>query len=572
VLLRRDADYIVTGGEVVLVDPVTGRRRPDSRYQHGLHAAIEAKEGLPFRPEPEVQAQISVQGYIGLYSHVAGMTGTALAAADEFRRFYGLSVEAVPPTNRSVRTDHATRVFDNQSEKLAALVDDVVHWHRMGRPVLVGTAAVEQSEEISALLRDHEIEHTVLNAVTCSAEADIVKAAGNFGAVTVATNMAGRGTDILLEPGLDERITDGCVEMVRAALAGGAAQVALQCSTPGEVSIAERALSAAGVRTHGGDQLHDVVATSGRTASMPGSPVVFEFGLGLHVMGTELNESRRIDDQLRGRVGRQGAFGSTRFLVAQDDRSVFAQPGDRPSYRGERRTGSNGVPYLEGQRTQRAVDSLQQLGERDSELDRVAAWEFNKIVERQTLAYYALRRVFLGSESIRDAVSRFAKAAARRLIDCHLPESAISSYEARFGRLAEELQLDYQIDLSSSFGLGLESLRSAVGELIIARVRRVESECRHTDFAAFARLLMVQTADEQWPVHLSRLHDMMLSAHLSGYPVDRTVAEYALAATNEYDGFIRAASDSFLVKLAAYREAAAGPEPELAHELQEILA
>ena len=279
-LLRRDVDYIVVDGEVVLVDPVTGRRRPDSRYRNGLHAAIEAKEHLPPRPEPEVHAQISVQGYLSLYRHVCGMTGTALAAADEFRRFYALKVEVVPPTKRPVRTDHPTRLFDRRADKQAALVSEVRHWRRMGRPVLVGTAAVRESEAISELLRRHDVPHTVLNAVTSASEAAVVAAAGRFGAVTVATNMAGRGTDILLEPGLDHRVADGCARMAAEALADGAPAVTLRCSTAEEAAAAETALREAGVAAERCGRPHDVVARPDDAEARSGAPITLEFGLG----------------------------------------------------------------------------------------------------------------------------------------------------------------------------------------------------------------------------------------------------------------------------------------------------
>ena len=570
-LLRRGVDYIVVDGEIVLVDPVTGRRRPDSRYRNGLHAAIEAKEHLPPRPEPEVHAQISVQGYVSLYRHVSGMTGTAVAAADEFRRFYGLEAEVVPPARRPVRTDHPTRVFDRRGDKLKALVREVRHWRRMGRPVLVGTAAVRDSEEISGLLRRHDVPHTVLNAVTTASEAAVVAAAGRFGAVTVATNMAGRGTDILLEPDLDRRVADECARMAAEALTEGATAVTLRCSTAEEATAAEAALREAGVAAERGDRPNDVVARPTPTKARSGAPITMEFGLGLHVIGTDLNDSRRIDDQLRGRVGRQGAFGSTRFLLSADDDSLFDKPNGGPSYRPERRAGIDGVEHQEGRRTQRAVDRLQRLEEREEELGRMAAWEIDRVVERQTLAYYGLRRHVLDKGIADETLSDFAAAAGRRLVDRHLPESAAAAYSTRFARLAEEAELDYGIDLSASFGLGIPALRTATGELVSGRVRQAQFECSSVDFDTLARLLMVQAADELWPAHLSRIQDMVLSAHLSGHARGRTVADYAFAVTDEYNRFLMSARDAFLIALITYREADVEPEPRLAREVLEVL-
>ena len=571
-LLRRGVDYIVADGEVVLIDPVTGRRRPDSRYRNALHAAIEAKEHLPPRPEPEVSAQISVQGYVSLYRNVSGMTGTAVTAADEFRRFYGLAVEALPPAKRQVRTDHATRIYDGRRDKLTALAREVRHWRRVGRPVLVGTESVRESEAISRMLRQHDVPHTLLNAVTDASEAAIVARAGRFGAVTVATNMAGRGTDILLEPGLDRRIADECARMVVGALEDGAADVTLRCSTSEEAAVAATTLREAGIAAARGVRPNDVIARPSTAPAQPGAPVTLEFGLGLHVIATELNDSRRIDDQLRGRVGRQGAFGSTRFLLSADDDSLLDKPNGGPSHPSERSTGIDGVGHQEGRRTERAVARLQQLDEREEELGRMAAWELDRIVERQTLAYYEMRgRVLehgLADETLRD----LAAAAGHRLVHRHLPESDTADYTARFRHLAEEAALDFGIDLSQSFGLGAPALRNTAGDLIAQRVRKARAGCRRADFATLARLLMVQAADELWPAHLSRIHDMALNAGLWSYSRERGVAEYAFAATDQYNRFLVSAQEAFLVALIAWREPEIEPEPALRAEVLEVLA
>ena len=278
-LLGRDEDYVVDDGEVVLVDRLTGRRRPDSRYQHGLQAAIEAKEGVTVHAESEVMGQISVQGYMRQYRSVAGITGTARASEDEFRRAYGLRVTAVPPTHRSRRVDLPPDLFRSRRDKLQAVVDEVKLCRWVGRPVLVGTLTVEQSEEISRLLTGHGVEHRVLNAVTNADEARTVREAGGRGAVTVATNMAGRGTDIVLEPGLNAGITRRYVELAAELLAAGAERVALECSTAEEAGILEEALGTddglAGARTRhaGGTATLLTVRPARRPAAREGAPI-----------------------------------------------------------------------------------------------------------------------------------------------------------------------------------------------------------------------------------------------------------------------------------------------------------
>ena len=201
----------------------------------------------------------------------------------------------------------------------------------------------------------------------------------------------------------------------------------------------------------------------------------------------------------------------------------------------------------------------------------MAAWEIDRVVERQTLAYYGLRRHVLDKGIADETLSDFAAAAGRRLVDRHLPESAAAAYSTRFARLAEEAELDYGIDLSASFGLGIPALRTATGELVSGRVRQAQFECSSVDFDTLARLLMVQAADELWPAHLSRIQDMVLSAHLSGHARGRTVADYAFAVTDEYNRFLMSARDAFLIALITYREADVEPEPRLAREVLEVL-
>ena len=574
-LLRRDVDYIVIDGEIVLIDAVTGRRRLDSMFLHGLHTALEAKEGLPLRPESEVLAQVSIQGYAKRYRHLSGMTGTALSASDEFRRSYGLHVQAVPPSNRFVRTDYPTRVFEKRRDKLAALLQEIRLCRRVGRPVLVGTVTVEQSSEISRMLHGHRIEHSLLNAVNSAGEAQIVRSAGSFGAVTVATNMAGRGTDIILEPGLNGRIVEGYVGLVEETLSNGAGDVALECSTRQEADVIEQSVRSAGglsvARAKGGGR-SEVVVRSERPLGKRGARVTIEFGLGLYVVGTEMNESGRINDQLRGRGGRQGEFGSTRFILSLEDRALFLGSGSHPSGSREWRKDRAGLAFLEGQRTERRLGERLALTEMEDELARLTTWEFNRVVERQTMTYYRARGEVIDAGSLHGTCVDFARDAARRLVERHLPEAAVASYASRFHALAEELELDYGTDLWPLWGLGVEGLRHRVQDLVVAKLEETKARCRVPDFDEAEKLLLVQTADELWTDHLSRLQDMMVSAHLCGYSYRRAAAEYAFQCEEEYRRFTEAVIDTFIPRLVAYRQSPARePVLELVDDLQEIL-
>ena len=311
VLLERDVDYVVTDGRVVLVDALTGRKLPDNRYQHDLHAALEAKEGVEILAAHETLARISVPGFVRQYSMLSGLTGTAMDSAGEFERDYGKPVVRVPSAQPSRRVGLPSRLYRTEAGKLAALRDEIRLCRRAGRPVLVGTVTVEQSELISRLLDEHGIDHRLLNAVNSASEAEIVKSAGAYGAVTIATNMAGRGTDIVVDSGLDARIVEGYLSLAHDLLADGAAEVRLQCDSTTE---ADALLS--GVRADGGG-LSESYSSRDRTVTLrnssgngEGGAASLDFGLGLYVIATEMNRSHRADRQLRGRTARQGAFGS----------------------------------------------------------------------------------------------------------------------------------------------------------------------------------------------------------------------------------------------------------------------
>ena len=228
-LLKRDVDYIVDDDAIVLIDQQTGRPKTHSVFQFSLHSALESKEGVTIRPERDTLGQISVAAYIGQYGHTSGMTGTAVASANEFERKYRMKVVVVPPSNYLARVDSGPRLFRTREDKLGALVDEVAVRHRVGQPVLVGTGTVEQSEELSQRLAERGIPHNLLNAVATGAEAQIVRDAGRFGAVTVATNMAGRGTDILLETGLNARIASRHVDLIKHTLGQDARCVIVSC-------------------------------------------------------------------------------------------------------------------------------------------------------------------------------------------------------------------------------------------------------------------------------------------------------------------------------------------------------
>ena len=356
-LLKKDVDYLVTEDSVVLIDRYTGRPRPDSRYQEGLQQAIEAKEAVTVNHDGEVQAQISVQGFATQYQRIAGMTGSARSAADEFRQKYGMDVKVIPTTRPLLRRDFSCRVYVTQREKLAAIAEEVAFCQRVGRPVLVGTWTVEQSAEMSRLLTAHGVDHKLLNAVTSHEEAQVVMAAGAFGAVTVATNMAGRGTDIILDPDLNRRITGKYQDLVHQLLAGDVRQVGLRCYTKEETDLLWAEISGSenySVTRKKRGGWEELVVTSPITTEgelQADAPSCWlDFGLGLYVIGAEFNESPRIDLQLRGRSGRQGEFGWARRFLSLEDRPLYLHAGAALGSSGAGKTDPSGRVYYEGKR------------------------------------------------------------------------------------------------------------------------------------------------------------------------------------------------------------------------------
>ncbi|MCH8207369.1 MAG: hypothetical protein IH956_10255, partial [Chloroflexi bacterium] len=558
VLLKRDVDYVVADGSVVLIDESTGRTLPDNRYRWGLHAALEAKEGLPVNAERETLAQMSVQGLISRYSHVAGMTGTALEARDEFEQEYGLKVIAVSPTRPPIRVDYGARLYLTPRDKLGAIVDEVRACKRVGRPVLVGTLTVEQSEELSGLLDEHGIEHNLLNAVTNSAEAAIIKSAGSFGAVTIATNMAGRGTDIVLEPGADRRIIEQYVKFVLDLLDNSVGQVELGCGTREEAALLHKALATRHgltiVRDDAGSGPYGTVLAVSRR---PGGPpadrkTVLEFGLGLYVLATEKNQAARVDRQLRGRSGRQGAFGASRFILSLEDR--FLQ------FRGDNGSGMSDGPQIDesgrtfyaGPRLERHLARVQGQLESDEEESRDLSRQYWRVLEAQATAYYRGRREVVEAAPFHDDCRGFVAGWAERFVARYLTESRLYDYTQQFERMAEELWLDLGLDCDSLYGSGLDTLAVEVGRLVAAGLEDARARAGDIRFTRLEKLLFLHTSDEMWRGHLDGLEESVLSISLGHFSLKAGAAEFGLRSFEAYELLRARVIDAFLPRLLTF--------------------
>ena len=585
VLLKKDVDYLVRDDQVVLIDKYTGRGRPDTRYHYGLQAALEVKEGVRVQPEHEVLGRISVRGFMSQYSTVSGMTGTAMSSKGEFGHSYGLDVVAVPPSNPLKRTDLEPRMYVSNGDKLQAVVDEVRFCHQMGRPVLIGTHSIDECDAISQLLSRDGIEHNLLNAANDLEEERVIREAGRFGAVTVATDMAGRGTDIILEPGLDQRIADSYAALARQLLSQGAGLVTLRCTTRDAADIlltavsesAERQIVECSVVTsqRGGDT--DVMLASNENGARCNT-VSIDLGLGLYVIGTENSGTARVDQQLKGRSGRQGAFGASRFFLSSED--GLLKFGGIVGHESSRLVGTSfdlaGRPFLEGEPLTRHLEKLRTSAERDAESRRALIQDYTRAFEAQSFAYYRARKDILRMESFQAFRSGLVAAQARNLVQKYFPGLLVDDYARQFTGLSEELLLDYKVDLSELLGLDLNLLAEDLALLIEARLDRVRARFTDEEYGNLGKLLYLQTSDELWRDHMSHVQSLILGTQLCGHNGRGDLAAYTLTSFDSYEHFQDRIADSFLPKLTIFPGGLAeesGPRTiELSEEVLQILA
>ena len=591
-LLERDSDYVVTEDAVVLIDRYTGRPLPNSRYQEGLHPALEAKESVTVSPDCEALAQISVQGFANRYLWLAGMTGTATAAIAEFKSMYSRDVVSIPTVRPALRQDLPSRVYENREDKLAAVADLVRICGWTGRPVLVGVQTVEQSEELHQRLLREGIGSRLLNAVTGHDEADIVREAGSFGAVTVATNMAGRGTDIILEPDLDRRVLDRYLALIQDCLDRGSSVVVI-CYTGGEAGILAGALKQSGTfsftRRRQGQREELVITPAGSPGLPKGErPLIdscdaLEFGLGLCVIGSEFNESPRVALQLKGRSGRQGQFGSTRFLLSWEDR-LLVQRGSRPPFRAaNRKTDAAGRVYFEGPSVERFLLRRQEAVEREAAVQRSVILDYAAVNDAHTEAFYAARHRSMagdvscvtGEESWFESCAALAGGTALRIVERRFPGGDGADYGRRFAGLLAELDRWFVLDGASLRSAALDSLPAQLKQLMVERLESIQSQLSTDKFANLARLLLLQAGDELWKDYCAGLRSLTVSSRLGNYGHKSAVADYIIHASDEWQKFQGEQDDLFLSRLLTFpldRLNTVSPQREKAVELDRSVA
>jgi preprotein translocase subunit SecA len=504
-LYRRDKEYLVKDGEIVIVDEFTGRQMPGRRWSEGLHQAIEAKEGLRIQRESVTLATITFQNYFRLYDKLAGMTGTAMTEGEEFHKIYKLEVVAIPTNMPMIRVDDADFVFRNENGKFNAVIDEIEEMTDAGRPILVGTVSVEKSEILGEMLRQRGIKHEVLNAKFHEREAGIVAQAGRTAAVTIATNMAGRGTDIVLG-GNPAGLTSDMLHQ--------------RGLNPAEVDKAtyDEVFREAKTRC---DAEHDVVVAAG----------------GLHIIGTERHESRRIDNQLRGRAGRQGDPGSSRFYLSLEDDLMKRFASDRVAGLMER-LGLEDDVAIESRLVSKTIESAQSRVEGFNFDIRKRVVEFDDVINKQRETIYAERDKVLHNEDLTDTVRAFLDEELAALLDQHCAGDQVDDWgmEALHQALGA-MGLDgpgTSEDELWDVG-GHEALGAHLRELADARLAAREAEVGEADWAMVERLVLLRTIDSLWVEHLTELDDLRRGIGLRGYAQQDPLNEFKKEAFLLYD-------------------------------------
>ena len=492
-IYHRDQHYVVQGGEIIIVDEFTGRLMSGRRWSDGLHQAVEAKEGVDIQAENQTMASITFQNYFRLYAKLAGMTGTADTEAYEFQEIYGLETVVIPPNRPSSRTDQLDRVYKTTNEKYQAAIADIRECHERGQPVLVGTTSIENSEIIAQLLEQAKLPHQVLNAKQHAREADIIAQAGSRGVITIATNMAGRGTDIVLGGNIEK------------ALESIAADESLD-----EAAKAERAQA---VRAQWKVD-HEAVKSLG----------------GLRIIATERHESRRIDNQLRGRSGRQGDPGSSRFYLSLDDSLMRIFAGERVKSIMERLNMPEGEAIEAGMVT-RSIESAQRKVEARNFDMRKQLLEYDDVSNDQRKVIYEQRNAILDAEDLNAEVASLREGAISDLVHQYVPHESVEEQWDLPG-LQRVLLADWQLNLNLVDAVAqsqsmtdediLKMVCEAADALFASKVEQIGAE----NFTRFERMVLLQTIDSHWRDHLSALDYLRQGIHLRGYAQKQPKQEY----------------------------------------------
>uniref|UniRef100_A0A7V3ZZA5 Protein translocase subunit SecA n=1 Tax=candidate division WOR-3 bacterium TaxID=2052148 RepID=A0A7V3ZZA5_UNCW3 len=488
-LFEKDVDYVVMDGKVIIVDEFTGRLMPGRRWSDGLHEAVEAKEGVTIQRETQTLATITIQNYFRMYEKLAGMTGTAITEAQEFWEIYKLDVIQIP-TNKPVRRiDYPDIIFKTKKEKYEAIINEIEKWHKVGRPILVGTTSVEVSELLSRLLKRRGIPHQVLNAKYHEKEAEIIARAGQFGAVTIATNMAGRGTDI--------KLAENVVRAKECAINTPNPTPGLTCTEDPKKCIKE------------------------------GVPC------GLYIIGTEKHEARRIDNQLRGRAGRQGDPGSSRFFLSLEDDLLRLFGSDRVMELMER-FGSKDEGPIESPMVTKALETAQKRVEMQNFQIRKRLLEYDDVMNRQREVVYKLRNEILDGRDLRGLVLDYAQGIAEDLVEKYLQGDREDSWNLQ--ELRNELAYFFLYDFSEIASLkSKDEVKGFIFDKLESLYKEREEAFGEEKMREMERVVLLTTLDRLWREHLYALDHLREGVYLRAYAHKDPLVEYKKESLELFD-------------------------------------
>ena len=528
-LFKRDRDYIVEGGEIVIVDEFTGRKMPGRRWSEGLHQAIEAKEGLHVQRESVTLATITFQNYFRLYGKLAGMTGTAMTEAEEFSKIYNLEVTAIPTHRPMVRDDQSDLVYRTERAKDGAIVEHIKERRAAGQPVLVGTTSVERSEHLAALLNREGITHNVLNAKQHEREAPVVAQAGRSGAVTIATNMAGRGTDIVLGGN-------------PAGLASEALRV--RGLNPAEVDAATYA---------------EALAEAERSCATD-REIVLAAG-GLRILGTERHESRRIDNQLRGRAGRQGDPGSSRFYLSLEDDLMKRFAGERVVSLMDR-LGFDETQALESSMVSRTIEGAQTRVEGYNFDIRKRVVEFDDVINKQRATVYGERDRVLHGDDLNLTVEDSLSAEARSIVMTHCPPGVPADWnvEALKGDLRRAgIEPPENLENIVEDAILIDAIEVAA----LAALNKKAEEFGPEIWPRVLRAVILRSIDQLWVEHLTEVDDLRRGIGLRGYAQEDPLNAFkkeAFKLYDEFQGLIRVSIGRSILRVSVVQQEAPRPK------------
>jgi preprotein translocase subunit SecA len=538
-LYNRDQQYVVQNNEVIIVDEFTGRLMQGRRWSDGLHQAVEAKEGVQIQNENQTLATITFQNYFRMYGKLAGMTGTADTEAYEFKEIYNLETVVIPPNRISQRKDRQDQIYKTSRERYDAVIKDIEDCYKRGQPVLVGTTSIENSELIAGLLDKRELPHQVLNAKQHAREAEIIAQAGRPKMITIATNMAGRGTDIVL--------------------GGNVGKQSSLIQADDGLSDSDKA-SKIKILQDEWQSLHDQVLVAG----------------GLHIIGTERHESRRIDNQLRGRAGRQGDSGSSRFYLSLDDSLLRIFAGDRLRAVMDRLKMPDGEPIEAGMVT-RSIESAQRKVEGRNFDIRKQLLEYDDVANDQRKETYRLRNEVLESADVGELIANLREDVLRTICALYVP---VESMEEQWDLVGLENALASDWGLTVDLKSWVENAASMDDEQIVERVLEAAKETYdekvelsgRASFAGFERSVLLYSLDTHWREHLAALDHLRQGIHLRGYAQKDPKQEYRREAFELYGELLSVIKNDVVKNIMTVQIRSASELDEASESMNEDLA